>query len=857
MENSSSSSSTASLVFTSNAISQSNSIISFNHPISVKLEERNFLIWRQQVLAAIRGHDLEGFLIGGDRVPAKYENTDAEKEGKVSSKFIQWMKQDQLLLSWLCYSMSEGMQTKTVGCTSCAQVWMKIEEYFASNTLAKANQFRTELSNTKKGTRTMNEYLLRIKAIVDALIATGNSISEREHVEIESLLLSQELRIEIAKSQAATPETLSANVASVENSNTNQNQNTNNTGGSNNNNSNFQNNRGGGRNNNNRGRGRRGRGGFGGYGNYNNGGFNNNFPRGPVCQLCSRPGHVVFQCYQRFNTAFQPYAPNAYAPQVRNQVNMAAMNNAYSDGGWYPDSGATSHVTSDFSNLADRSNYTGGDQLVVGNGKGLYISHIGHSSVISPFNPHTTLHLNSLLHVPHITKNLVSVSKFARDNNVFFEFHPSVCLVKSQASKAVLFQGTIKDDGLYAFDNFQLQHLPSISKNSSSSTDPSTSHSKAFTNSVCLASVQSLDEYKLWHYRLGHPHSSVLNNVLHQNNISVGRLYISRDVIFNEQLFPFASNNVNPVSTAVPFASGSTPSIAQYVLHNTPLPNVQYQVLSSSAVMCPDQEVKADSLPPVINVPFDSSNDTSSPSPNTSCHSPSATRTTPNSSATSSTASVPSACDSVPTAAPCVTNQHPMVTRSKNGVFKPKALVSITEPKTIQKWFLFLFASLLIILPHPMLSPNHLKAVEATQVGGRDSRNQDVGVGRKNYGAPGNHNNMRGEKNSNDQNETVEPNYYSSSIYYGGQENYSPRTRTTDQPHPIFKKDKDDDDDPNDNNSNTAARGNWWQGIGHTLLGQYSIEVPFIINFSLCHAIKTEHPVDQDGDHSPYCASSS
>jgi hypothetical protein len=35
-------------------------------------------------------------------------------------------------------------------------------------------------------------------------------------------------------------------------------------------------------------------------------------------------------------------------------------------------------------------------------------------------------------------------------------------------------------------------------------------------------------------------------------------------------------------------------------------------------------------------------------------------------------------------------------------------------------------------------------------------------------------------------NETVEPNYYSSSIYYGGQENYtnSPRTcRTTQPPH--------------------------------------------------------------------------
>lgn len=48
--------------------------------------------------------------------------------------------------------------------------------------------------------------------------------------------------------------------------------------------------------------------------------------------------------------------------------------------------------------------------------------------------------------------------------------------------------------------------------------------------------------------------------------------------------------------------------------------------------------------------------------------------------------------------------------------------------------------------------------------------------------------NNRGISNKNTsvnyQNETVEPSYFSSSIYYGGQENYSPRSRTT-QPHQL------------------------------------------------------------------------
>ncbi|CAK9135682.1 unnamed protein product [Ilex paraguariensis] len=61
------------------------------------------------------------------------------------------------------------------------------------------------------------------------------------------------------------------------------------------------------------------------------------------------------------------------------------------------------------------------------------------------------------------------------------------------------------------------------------------------------------------------------------------------------------------------------------------------------------------------------------------------------------------------------------------------------------------------------------------------------------------------------QNETVEPCYFSSSIYYGGQEVYSSNSQTTTSQH-IFKKDGGVDDQ-NGNNTNSASRGNWWQGM--------------------------------------------
>jgi len=60
--------------------------------------------------------------------------------------------------------------------------------------------------------------------------------------------------------------------------------------------------------------------------------------------------------------------------------------------------------------------------------------------------------LKHLIHVPTISKKLLSVSRFARDNNVFFDFHVDTCLVKRQGTNEILLQGKLKDV-LYIFLN--------------------------------------------------------------------------------------------------------------------------------------------------------------------------------------------------------------------------------------------------------------------------------------------------------------------------------------------------------------------------------------------------------------------
>ncbi|KAF2311913.1 hypothetical protein GH714_027326 [Hevea brasiliensis] len=66
-------------------------------------------------------------------------------------------------------------------------------------------------------------------------------------------------------------------------------------------------------------------------------------------------------------------------------------------------------------------------------------------------------------------------------------------------------------------------------------------------------------------------------------------------------------------------------------------------------------------------------------------------------------------------------------------------------------------------------------------------------------------------KNSIFMEERAEPCHLSSSLYYGGQDNYSQPPSSHSGSYPMFKKDGGEDD-PNGNNSNGASRGNWWQG---------------------------------------------
>ena len=81
----------------------------------MKLDEENYLPWKQQAEATIESHDLLNH-ITRKGIPKKFGTTEDQENEVISVEYQQWKKQDALLKSWLLSSMTKPFTTRMVGC---------------------------------------------------------------------------------------------------------------------------------------------------------------------------------------------------------------------------------------------------------------------------------------------------------------------------------------------------------------------------------------------------------------------------------------------------------------------------------------------------------------------------------------------------------------------------------------------------------------------------------------------------------------------------------------------------------------------------------------------------------------------
>jgi len=154
---------------------------------------------------------------------------------------------------------------------------------------------------------------------------------------------------------------------------------------------------------------------------------------------------------------------------------------------WIIDSGASDHMTGDATLLNEYNQCTNNSTVRIANGSSSQVKGISLSRLLRD------MILNSILYVPNLDCNLLSISKLTRDLNCVAKFFPHLCIFQDLDTGKKI--GSAKMcSGLYLLKSEislrQTQNRSYVSSNGQSALN---------------FHVNKDSEVLLWHYRLGHP----------------------------------------------------------------------------------------------------------------------------------------------------------------------------------------------------------------------------------------------------------------------------------------------------------------------------------------------------------------
>jgi len=208
-------------------------------------------------------------------------------------------------------------------------------------------------------------------------------------------------------------------------------------------------------------------------------------------QICKIQGHTAKYCPSyKFIPVAAPNHNNSGLLNSSWQPKAHFATNSPHNNAWLLDSGASHHVTSDLNNLSLHTSYNGLDDIMIGDGTGLPITHTGSTSLL---HSNKQFSLTDVLCVPNITKNLISISKFCISNNASIEFLSFLFVVKDLHIGVTLLKGKTKD-GVYEWP-------------------PS-------TPLIAFSSIKTTSFN--WHHRLGqYPALPILKHIISKNALDL------------------------------------------------------------------------------------------------------------------------------------------------------------------------------------------------------------------------------------------------------------------------------------------------------------------------------------------------
>lgn len=155
-------------------------VLSQFQQIQLKLDRTNYAFWRVLVQQAIRAHGFDDFISPTAVSPSPLLPSGSGGDTVPNPGFVNWIRRDQYLFSWMLSSVGESMLGHVVRCRSSRELWSVLENVFRSQSKVQMMRYRQQLQSTKKGNLSVEDYFMKMCGIDDQLAAIGKPLDDDE-----------------------------------------------------------------------------------------------------------------------------------------------------------------------------------------------------------------------------------------------------------------------------------------------------------------------------------------------------------------------------------------------------------------------------------------------------------------------------------------------------------------------------------------------------------------------------------------------------------------------------------------------------------------------------------------------------
>ena len=135
-----------------------------------KLDKNNYQPWKFRMRNYLIGKSLWGYVTGEEaepRLPTENVSVEELKAWKT------WNEKDKKVMFLISQNVTNGMIGHIQDLETSKEAWDTLERWYNTNTKARKIQLKNELNNMKKNNLLVNDYVLKIKEVADALGSIG------------------------------------------------------------------------------------------------------------------------------------------------------------------------------------------------------------------------------------------------------------------------------------------------------------------------------------------------------------------------------------------------------------------------------------------------------------------------------------------------------------------------------------------------------------------------------------------------------------------------------------------------------------------------------------------------------------